>query len=104
MARKTGDYEVAEGHAVEVVDCFTDLEIAVGWGSTYKSATRMDDIGIAATVRAVMPPRTNKVLRKNYDPYTRVGSLQVMRIETIGAFVKLFCKCAGVRVPDGRPR
>lgn len=100
----TPAYPAAESLAVELVDDFTELDIASGWGSTYKAATKLDDIGISSPLRAMMPPRANKVLAANYARHKPVGSTDTVKADTIGAFIKLFCRKARVTVPWGFPK
>lgn len=103
MARKD-DYPTAELLAVDIVDDFTKLDINTGWGKTYKASTKMDDIRINDMLRRVMPYRVNKVLEDNYRTSKGVGPIDMARATTIGAVIELFCKKAGVTIPDGFPK
>jgi len=99
------DYEKAESIAVKIVADFTiNPAIIKEWGKKYKAATKLDALGLGSMDRGTMPGIVNRILKKNYENPARVGAIDMQQTETMGAFIKLFCDCAKVAIPEGRPK
>lgn len=97
-------YAVLKQLAIEIIDDFSPLDIALNYGGAFDAKTALDDIGLPAPVRAAMPPRTNKVFGRPPGPWKLVGSVDCVKCTTIGAFIKLCAKNAAVTLPAGEPK
>jgi hypothetical protein len=98
------NYTSAKGNAIDVVDDFTKLDVVANYGGKFTAKTKLDSIGIPDVVRAVMPPRTNKVFRKLVQPWVNVGTVELVQCSSIGDFIKLVCGKAGISIPMGEPK
>jgi hypothetical protein len=96
-------YLAAKGLAIDLVDDFTNFDVAEQYGKKFRASTKLERLGISAPIAAAMPARVNKVLRANYPAASHIGTLDMVRVGTIGDFVLLFCDHAAEEVPEGEP-
>ena len=94
----------AKSTAIGIIDDFSKLDIVAGYGKKYNAKTKLDAIGIPDVIRAVMPPRTNKVFKALTSPWSNVGTIDTVQCATIGDFIKLVCGKATVVIPAGEPK
>jgi hypothetical protein len=98
-------YPVLKKLAIDLVDDFTALDIAINYGQQYSATTKLDTINITAPVKSVMPPRTNKVMGEKYtNDWKLVRDIDIVKCKTIGDFIKLLAKNAKVLLADGEPK
>jgi hypothetical protein len=93
--------------SIDLVDDFFDGDLFAhyGPGETYSSKTKLDDIEVSAAKRAVMISRVNKVFAPEVGAGWRdVRPVDTVKCSTIGDFIKLMCKHAGLGIPVGEPK
>lgn len=91
--------------AVDLIDDFSKFDIVASYGTTFTAKTKLDDIEITAPIRAVMIVRVNKVISEKAGTAWRdVRPVDTVKCTTIGDFLKLLCRNAGVAILPGEPK
>jgi hypothetical protein len=98
-------YVELKAKVIEVLDDFAKKdEVIAGYGTKYTAKSKLDELGITEPVRAVMPKRFNKDMRKLVgSAWKAVGPTILAEKETIGDIITLACGQSAVPLPQGEP-
>ena len=92
----------------EIINLIDDesvnYDVVEGYGKDFNKNTLLNDIGLTPSVRAGMPKKLNKLMRKLIGNSWRiVGPIDLIEISTIGDFIRLVCGQSGIALPAGEP-
>ncbi len=91
-------------HALEILDPVTQENLVAQYGTKFSAKSKLFlDLGIPPERMAVMAPKVNQEL-KRYPGSLNVTSSALSVLGTVGDFVSLFSRAAGVAIPPGEPK